>query len=174
MEKFFGNTLWVTVLIAGLCMFLILSIGTLDVLAYLLFKSPFSGANEIVEVVLAVCVAMAIVSAHYTHSHVRVDIISENFPKKINSVVDIFGRFLGAACTFALAYSSWKLAIDSVLERETAITLYSFPVYPGKILFATGLTIAAMESIRQFAMACLRRHDRLAGPINMSVESMGD
>ena len=174
MGNFFSNTLWVTVVIAGLCMFLILSIGTLDVLAYLLLKSPFSGANEIVEVVLAVCVAMAIVSAHYTHSHVKVDIISENFPPKINFVVDIFGRFLGAVCTFLLAYGSWRLAIDSVLERETAITLYSFPIYPGKILFAAGLTIAAMESIRQFTMACLRRHDRLSGPINMSLQSMED
>jgi len=155
-------------------MFLMMTLGTADVLAYLLVRKPFSGANEIIEVILAVSVAMAIVSAHYAHTHVRVDIISERFPIKTKAVVEVFGRFLGAACTCLLAYGSWRLSIDSVLERETAITLYSFPIYPGKILFSIGLTIAAIEATRQFIMTCLKRHDRLSGPINISIQSAGD
>tara|TARA_R110000787_G_scaffold6137_10_gene21747 strand:- start:6729 stop:7196 length:468 start_codon:yes stop_codon:yes gene_type:complete len=155
-------------------MFLILSISTADVLTYLLFDTPFSGSNEIVEIALAVCIAMAIVYAHYEKTHVKVDIVSEKFPNKIQYLAEIAALFLGAVCTALLAYGAWELAITSVLEQEAAITLHSFPIYPWKILFAIGFTIAALEVTRQFIMACLGRPYRLHGRLDNSSQSMKD
>ncbi|MDF2367097.1 TRAP transporter small permease [Sneathiella sp.] len=155
-------------------MFLMLSISTADVLAYLLLGTPFSGSNEIVEIALAVCIAMAIVYAHYEQSHVKVDIVSENFPIRTKRGVEIIGLFLGTACTTLLAYGAWDLSIASTMERESAITLHSFPIYPWKILFAIGFSIAALESFRQLVMTCLGRPHKLNGRLDIPSQSMKD
>lgn len=155
-------------------MFLMLAVSTADVLAYLILGIPFAGSNEIVEIALAVCIAMAIVYTHYEKSHVRVDILSEKFSIGTNRVVEIIGLFLGAACTALLAYGAWKLSIASTMERESAITLYSFPIYPWKILFAIGFSIAALEAFRQLVMACLGQSHKLNGRLDTSSLSTKD
>lgn len=155
-------------------MFLMLAVSTADVLAYLILGTPFAGSNEIVEIALAVCIAMAIVYAHYEKSHVRVDILSEKFSTGTNRAVEIIGLFLCTTCTSLLAYGAWELSIASALERESAITLYSFPIYPWKILFAIGFTIAALEAFRQLVMACLGRSHRLRGRLDVPSQSMKD
>lgn len=174
MKKIYGNFLWIALSVSGLCMFLMLSISTADVLAYLLLGTPFSGSNEIVEITLAVCIAMAIVYAHYERSHVRVDIISEKFPSRTKRRMEIIGLFLGAACTALLAYGAWKLAIASAMERESAITLHSFPIYPWKIFFAIGFSIAAIEAFRQLVLACLGQTHKLNGRLDISSLSTKD
>lgn len=155
-------------------MFLMLSISTADVLTYLILGMPFSGSNEIVEVAMAVCIAMAIVYAHYEQSHVKVDIISEKFSGKAKRIVEIIGLILCVACTALLAYGAWELTITSILERESAITLYSFPIYPWKFLFAIGFSIAVVEATRQLVLACLGKTHRLLGRIDNSSQSMKD
>ena len=155
-------------------MFLMLSISTADVLAYLLLGTPFSGSNEIVEIALAVCIAMAIVYAHYEKSHVRVDIISEKFSTGTKRGTEIIGLFLCTVCTSLLAFGAWELSIASALEREAAITLHSFPIYPWKILFAIGLSFAALEAFRQLVMACLGRSHRMRGRLDVPFQSMKD
>ena len=174
MRKLYSNLLWIALSISGLCMFLMLSISTADVLAYLLLGIPFSGSNEIVETTLAVGIAMAVVYAHYEQSHVRVDIVSENFPSRTKRMVEIIGLFLGTVCTTLLAYGAWELSIASAMERESAITLYSFPIYPWKILFAIGFSIAALEAFRQLIMACLGLSHKLRGRLDISSQSMKD
>ena len=133
----------IALIFSGLCMLLMLSVSVADVVAYLVLARPFPGANEMVEVALAVCVAMTIAFAHHERAHVRVDLISQQFPKKV------------ARVTGLLAYGAWKMAVASVHDRETAVTLYSFPIYPWKVLFAFGFTVAAAESVRQLILACL-------------------
>lgn len=142
-------------------MFLILSLSTADVLAYLLLGKPFSGANEIVEVALAVCIAMMIVHAHYEQSHVKVDLISQRFPAGVKRVTELIAFTLAACCSSLLAYGAWNLAASSLREREAAITLYSFPIYPWKVLFALGITIAAVEALRQLTLACMGKKSSL-------------
>ncbi|MAL77867.1 MAG: hypothetical protein CMN55_01955 [Sneathiella sp.] len=170
MKNGYGNLLWSALIISGLCMFLMLSVSTADVLAYLLIGRPFPGANEIVEIALAVCVAMAIVYAHYSRSHVQVDIISERFSPSLQRIMKIMTFALSTLCTGFLAYGSWLLALTSLQEKETAITLHSFPIYPWKLLFAIGLTLAAIEVFRQFILACLGRPHWLGGRMKPSMD----
>tara|TARA_R110002110_G_scaffold50191_6_gene148760 strand:+ start:4170 stop:4703 length:534 start_codon:yes stop_codon:yes gene_type:complete len=145
----------IALIFSGLCMLLMLSVSVADVVAYLVLARPFPGANEMVEVALAVCVAMTIAFAHHERAHVRVDLISQQFPKKVARVTEFFSLILAVACTGLLAYGAWKMAVASVHDRETAVTLYSFPIYPWKVLFAFGFTVAAAESVRQLILACL-------------------
>lgn len=155
MNRAYKYLMQLALIVSGLCMFLILSLCTADVLAYLLLGKPFSGANEIVEVALAVCISTTIVRAHYEKSHIEVDLISQWFPKGVKRVTEFIALTLAVCCTGFLAYGAWNLAAGSVRDREAAITLYSFPIYPWKVLFALSISIAAAEALRQLVLTCM-------------------
>ncbi len=174
MRKKYGSLLWAAILVSGISMLLMMTISTADVIAYLVVGKPFTGANEIVEISLAVCVVMAIVYAHYVRSHVQVDILSERFGPKTRRVTEIISLLLATFCTGFLAYGGWLLALASVAEREVAITLYSFPIYPWKILFAVGFTLAAVEVFRQFVLALLGRPHWIESDGGQHAEETGD
>lgn len=170
MRRKYGSLLWAAIFLSGISMLLMMTISTADVIAYLVIGKPFAGANEIVEIALAVCVVMAIVYAHYVRSHVQVDLISERFGPKTRRVTEILSLLFATACTGLLAYGGWLLALTSLEAREIAITLHSFPIYPWKILFAVGLTLAAIEAFRQLILALLGKVHWTDGEISQTLE----
>lgn len=141
--------------IAGIGMLFIAVISTADVITYLILGKPFSGASESVEVALAVTVAMTLAYAQYRRDHIVVDIVVQTFSP--------FGRKISAFATlltgfFCMALLSWRaseLAVESFEVREASFTLYSFPIYPWKILFALGLILATVEFLRQIVWTLL-------------------
>ncbi|MDF3072466.1 MAG: hypothetical protein K0S54_133 [Alphaproteobacteria bacterium] len=137
--------------IAGIGMFFIAMISTADVLFYLVLGRPFSGANESVEVALAVSIAMTLAYTQYKREHIVVDVVVQNFSrvgKRISLVIELV---VGLVCMFLITWRAWELALESTKMRETASSLYSFPIYPWKILFAIGLSLAMVEFVRQLA-----------------------
>jgi TRAP-type C4-dicarboxylate transport system permease small subunit len=145
----------VAVALAAVGMMYMATIGTADVVTYLVLLHPFPGANESVEVALAVTVAMTLAYTQYQRDHVVVDIVVQTFPPRGKKVSLALGLVTGFVCMSMLSWRSWELAADSVAVREAAFTLYSFPIYPWKIVFAAGLTLAAVEFLRQLVWMCL-------------------
>ena len=149
LEKVHLSLLNVALSISGVAMILMAFVSTADVVAYLVVGKPFPGANETVEAALAVCVAMTIANAQYRRDHVVVDILTDRFSERGRRLSDFFGVVVGLFCMVLVSIYAWDLAVESVERREAAFTLYSFPIYPWKVLYATGFTIAAFELARQ-------------------------
>jgi TRAP-type C4-dicarboxylate transport system permease small subunit len=144
----------VALAIAGVGMFFIAFISTADVIFYLVLGRPFSGANESVETALAVSVAMTLAYTQYRRQHIVVDVVVQHFSplgKRVSLVCELL---VGLFCMVLIAWRAWVLALESVQMRETASSLYSFPVFPWKIAFAIGLTLATVEFLRQLAWIC--------------------
>jgi len=135
--------------ISGICMILMAFVGAADVIAYLVLGRPFPGANESIEAALSVCVAMTIANAQYRRDHIMVDIFFQRFSDRRKWVAEFGGLAVGLLCMFLLSIRAWELAIESLNRREVAFTLYSFPIYPWKLLYASGFSLAALELFRQ-------------------------
>lgn len=130
-------------------MVLMAFVSTADVVAYLIIGRPFPGANESVEAALSVGVAMMIAYAQYRREHIAVDIFFHGFSGRRKWVAEMAGLLIGLFCMVLLSLRAWELAIESFNQREAAFTLYSFPLYPWKLLYATGFSLAALEFARQ-------------------------
>lgn len=144
----------VALAIAGVGMFFIAFVSTADVIFYLVLGRPFSGANESVEVALAVSVVMTLAYTQYRRQHIVVDIVVQSFSRRGKRISLVIELLVGLLCMGLIAWRAWDLSIDSVRSLETASSLYSFPVYPWKVLFALGLTLATLEFVRQLAWLC--------------------
>lgn len=140
---------------SGLCMVLMAFVSTADVIAYLVIGRPFPGANESVEAALSVGVAMTIAYAQYRREHIAVDIFFQRFTGRRKLVAEMAGLLIGLFCMVLLSLRAWELAIESLNQREAAFTLYSFPLYPWKLLYATGFSLAALEFARQALLMAL-------------------
>lgn len=141
--------------LAGIGMLFIATIGTADVITYLVLNQPFPGATESVEVLLAATVAMTMPYAQRRHGHIVVDIVVQRFSPRGRRVAAFGSLLTGLICMALLAWRAWALALESIALRETAETLYSFPVYPWKVVFALGLSLTGVEYLRQLTWMVL-------------------
>jgi TRAP-type C4-dicarboxylate transport system permease small subunit len=141
--------------LAGIGMLFIATIGTADVITYLVLGRPFPGATESVEVALAITVAMTMPYAQLRHGHIVVDIVVQRFSPRGKRVAAFGSLVTGCLCILLLSWRAWDLAVESIAVREAATALYSFPIYPRKILFALGLSLTAIEYLRQIVWMLL-------------------
>lgn len=144
----------VALAVAGVGMFFIAFISTADVVFYLVLGRPFAGANESVEVALAVSVAMTLAYTQYRRQHIVVDVVVQYFSRVGKRISLVCELLVGLFCMGLIAWRAWVLAIESTQIREAASSLYSFPIYPWKIAFAIGLTLASLEFVRQLVWIC--------------------
>lgn len=135
--------------ISGCGMFFMAMVSTADVITYLILGRPFPGASESVEVMLAVTVVMTIAYAQYRRNHIVVDIVVQRLPPLGKMLSDFAALIVGFFCMGLLTLCAWELALESVRIKEVAFTLYSFPIYPWKLLYAIGITLACVEFLRQ-------------------------
>ena len=136
-------------LLAGCGLFFMTAVCTADVVAYLLLGRPFPGASESVEVVLAITFAMTLAYTQQRREHVMVDIVVQRMSPRWLVVSSLISCSVSLFCMVILAWRSWTLAIESVGAREVSATILLFPIYPWKVLFALGITLAALEVLRQ-------------------------
>jgi TRAP-type mannitol/chloroaromatic compound transport system permease small subunit len=136
-------------------MVLMVFVSTADVVAYLLLGRPFPGAAESIEAALSVGVAMMIANAQYRREHIAVDIFFRKFTRTKKWLAQFSGLLIGLLCMVLLSSRAWELALESFNQREAAFTLYSFPLYPWKLLYAAGFSLAALEFARQILFMAL-------------------
>lgn len=145
--------------IAGLGMLYIATICTVDVVAYVALNRPFPGVSESTEVVMAVTIAMTLAHAQAMREHISVDILTTRMGPRMLKFSEILSLLVACAVLTLLAWRGWSLALDSLGTLETSSTLRAFPIYPWKFAFATALTLAAVESVRQILHVVCRVPD---------------
>ena len=77
-----------------------------------------------------------------------VDILVQSMSVRWRWFMLFISAFLSVLLFGALTYGAWLLAFDSVALNERAVAAIEFPVWPAKIGFALGATLALVEYIR--------------------------
>ncbi len=141
------NSLGMAVLIA---MVLLL---VADVVSRRVFNSPLSWGFELVKVMLAVVVSYTIVYCAVRGGHIRIDLLTNRFPKKAQQILDVVIYLFG---TGLFGLMSWGLVIHAMhlwdANRITGVLpvpifYFVFSLAFGSLLLALVLLVQLISTI---------------------------
>ncbi len=84
------------------------------------------------------------------NEHVRIDVISSKFPKKVRIYVDIFGFiFFLLPASLLILYLSIPYAFESILNQELSSNAGGLILWPAKILIPIGFLLLSFQGISE-------------------------
>jgi len=113
---------WVSVITVALMILVV----TVDVFANYVFSKPFTGSNDIVELMMVVTVFGSLAFCAFTDGNVRVDIIYGRLSKRVKACLDIVSfagsTFIFSLITWRLGFRAWNI-VQNPLSGPTTGTL---------------------------------------------------
>jgi TRAP-type transport system small permease protein len=134
------------VAIAAAALVLMLIVETLNVLGRELYV-PLPCALEASESLLVVSVFLAVAYVALHFGHTNVTILTMRFPQRVQKLLDAFSHFLAVVVYAILAMGAWIEAFQKTVLLEMRIGVFRFPIWPFRLLFATGLTLLVLQSL---------------------------
>lgn len=137
------------VFVASLGLLGLMVIGGLEVLARTTGWRLFRGQVEWSEVLLVTIVFLAFAHAQRTRQHVAVDLVTRRLPDRPQRWVQAAGDALGALFLFAVSWTAFSIALDSMAEREARYGATGAPIWPARVILAIALLLTAMRLLLQ-------------------------
>ena len=124
-----GLTTWIHVLFAGsggVLLFVLMAVTMVDVVGRYVFSAPVPGGNEIVQILMAAIIYMALPSVCRQEAHITVDLLDGLTPKRAVPVRQIVVNL--TACVI-LGFVCWSLWVKAEDLNETGGT-FEFLKWP--------------------------------------------
>lgn len=164
-ESLIGYLVSGAMILSGLCILVILVIGVVDTAGRAFFNSPFIGAVEISEALLAVAIFSALAYLQRTGGHVVVDVFSNGYGprlKKFATLMILTGML--AVLTFLL-WRSGIGAMNAYRHNDVSAGFLRVPIWLAKIFTAMGLGVAVTEAARELVRSLFGYDPRATGPV---------
>lgn len=115
---------------SGLMLIAMASMSVYSIVGRSLLNKPLMGDYEMVQMMSAVAVSMALPYCQMVRGHVIVDFFTTGFSKRSNAVLDVIAALLMALCAFAF---SWRLVIATFefKKNHDASMLLNLPTWWG-------------------------------------------
>lgn len=136
--------------VCGLLIATTMIIGALDVVLGLGFNHYIAGKVELSEVLIAAATFLALPGVTWHSTHIRVDIVSQNFRGWFRVFGDVVVTVVALATCAFFSYTSWLAFESSWAKTETAQGLLPVPVYPVKFAAFAAFAICGLIAIVQF------------------------
>lgn len=151
---------WATVRLAALALVATVVLTTADALARYFLNSPIEGAIEINNEFLMPALVFFTMSYVYRKGgHVRVTIICDHFPPRVQTALMAVFDLLTALVFAALTYGLVVRTLDSYQMREYSASPLGYLLAPSYAIVAVG---GALMTVRTFIAAVTLRHPRVA------------
>lgn len=130
----------------GLALLFLSGFVALETVMRKAFNTSLQGADELGGYVLAFGASAAFVVALIDRAHVRIDVLLQRFPKRVQAWIDFAAVLsLGVLGLFFL-YIGWFVIEDTIAYKSTAATPWRTPlIYPQSAWYA-GLAVFAFAS----------------------------
>ncbi len=119
--------------------------GMLDTILRNTGQATIPGSYEYMEFALVAIVYFSVAYVQMQGGHVDTDMVTNRLPARVSRIV----RTVGLALAFAvLAWATWAAiaeAISSTLRNETKFGVFSFSLWPGRIVVAFGLLLLTVQ-----------------------------
>jgi len=133
----------------GLLLFVFIFMVVSDVSGRYLFLKPVPGTQEVGENVLAFVIFLGWAAVLANRQHIRVLIMVDRLPLRWRAGLEMLALAIGLAMMAPIAYYSVTFAYNSYVMKEVGFT-YNVPRYPGKMAFALGSTLFAIQLLITF------------------------
>jgi len=134
--------------------FLILPVTLLEAVEVVLryvFDSPTDWSWELATHLAGAMFIMGAAWVLKDDKHVRTDLFYAKFSKKGQALLDvIFFTIIFFSFTMVLTYKAWDKAIYSTKIFERTFSMWGPPLFPLKIIIATGFTILLLQGLAKW------------------------
>jgi TRAP-type C4-dicarboxylate transport system permease small subunit len=109
------------------------------------FNFSFQGADELGGYVLAVGSSLAFTIALVERAHIRIDLVHERLPARVQAVLNWLSIVLLAGLGLFLVYYCWLVIRDTLAYGSTAATPWATPlIYPQSVWYAALVVFAVV------------------------------
>ncbi len=140
LNQVFNNLIRVMNVFAMVALFVMMLLTVADVSLRYSLKMPIIGSTEIVEVLMAVLVFMAIASCTARDGHLHIDLLMSHLPMRIQSIAELINLILSLFVSFVLCWWGF-LAGLSAQESNLGSSLLAIPLAPVYYVIAIGFAV---------------------------------
>lgn len=155
LDRVSATLVMLAMVVSGVSVAIIIAVNSVDTLGHALFSRPLTGAVELTELFLAMCIILAIPYAQRMLSHIEIDMFTQNCSAGWKKVFLLVSIVLTILVFFMLTIQSYESAKDSIATFESSAGYLKVPVWIGKIAVAIGFGIALVEASVQLFAWCL-------------------
>lgn len=134
-------------LVGGIGMLLSMFLGTADVVGTQMLGRPVPGALEITESTMVLIVFGALTYGQIRRSHIRVELLYTRLPPRGRAALDILADLCGLLFFGLLLWQAINEAQFSMQIGEATDGLIRFPLYPARIILATGTALLLVRLV---------------------------
>jgi TRAP-type C4-dicarboxylate transport system permease small subunit len=121
----------------------IVLITSADVIGRYCFNKPIIGANELLELSMAVFGSFAIVHTTTRRGHISVDLFFVMFSRRLKTAIHVFGSLLGSVVWGMVAYRVLALGKESVITGYYS-TILRIPTGYFELVLAFALVLFSL------------------------------
>lgn len=118
-----------------------------EVIARFVFHRPTVWAIETTSIIFGIMVALLGGYALLHGQHVRVDVLFAPLSKRKKAITDTATSAVGFIFVGSLLWYTTVVAIDSVIKREVAESVWAPPHYPLRIVLALGVLLLFLQMV---------------------------
>ena len=133
--------------IAGVMLFGMMMLTTIDVICRYFFNSSILGVYEITEFMMVCLIFFSLSFAQKLKGHVAVNILVDRFSHKRRHVFDSCNFLVSIIFLLLIAWMSFSQGIELLSSNRVSRNL-SIPIYPFYFVLALGCVAMALELLR--------------------------
>lgn len=144
--RLYGRLMSYVAVVAGICVFAMMWLVDINVLARMFFNAPLLGSVEIAQALLVFCIMFGLPFAQTNGAHVRVTILVSRFPRRLREILFALAMLCGSAFFALLTYSSFGFALRSYQVGEAVWgAALRFPLFPVKGAITVGALLISVQ-----------------------------
>ncbi|MFC4409941.1 TRAP transporter small permease [Chungangia koreensis] len=158
LEKLFSKLENIFLILSQVALVIMMILTTFDAFSRYLFSNSIVGAYEVTEMYLMV--ALVFLSMSYVQKvdgHIRLDILFERFPKRVQAIVNSVFYVLAAGMMFFIGLKGLEMTINALQNNLVASGLINLPLWISYIWIPIGAFLIMVRLVIQVILLLIGR-----------------
>ena len=140
---------------AGL-VFVMIFPTTLDVILRYIFNAPLPEMFQLTEFMMVAVVYLAIAYVQQLKDHIKIEIVTQWLPQKVQEGLDLFGYLVGLVIFAIITWQSGRLAWEAWETQDYTMGIVQFPLWPAKTILPIGVGLFCLRLLVDIVIGLLK------------------
>jgi TRAP-type C4-dicarboxylate transport system permease small subunit len=156
MQAFLSLEKWLKKIERGFCytaaglVFVMIFPTTLDVILRYIFNAPLPEMFQLTEFMMVAVVYLAIAYVQQLKDHIKIDIVTQWLPQKVQVALDLFGYLVGLVIFTIITWQTGRLAWEAWDTQDYTMGIVQFPLWPAKSILPIGVGLFCLRLLLDF------------------------
>jgi len=140
---------------AGL-VFVMIFPTTLDVILRYIFNAPLPEMFQLTEFMMVAVVYLAIAYVQQLKDHIKIEIVTQWLPQKVQEALDLFGYLVGLVIFTIITWQTSRLAWEAWDTQDYTMGIVHFPLWPAKSILPIGIGLLCLRLLLDILTGLLK------------------